>query len=161
MFQPIKTVSGLRLRGSDSLNWSRCSDRVFGPQTLFHSQFRPLPHSRYCLYPYPVPYSLMRLLAVPWSCISRPKLDQRHNSTASSLCCVCSKFFWENETESRLPFSENLKLKVGRFRKLAIGSEKWTCMLCIRLLDKVNGGVFSYISTLKLWGKIHIFTLTM
>ena len=70
-------------------------------------------------------------------------------------------FFRETETESRLPFSENLKLKVGRFRKIAIGSVQWTCMLCIRILDKVNEGVFSCISTLKLWGKIHIFTLTM
>ena len=101
-------------------------------------------------------YSLMRLLAVSWSCISRPKVDQRHNSTASTLCCVCSRFFRENETESRLPFSENLTLKVGRCRKIAIGSEQWTCMLSIRLLDKVNEVVFSYISTLKLWGKIHI-----
>ena len=88
----------------------------------------------------------MRLLAVSWSCISRPKLGQRHNSAASSLCCVCSRFFRENETESRLPFSENLKLKVGRFRKIAIGSEQWTCMLCIRLLGKVNEGIFSYVS---------------
>ena len=102
----------------------------------------------------------MRLLAVSWSCISRPKLDQWHNSTASSLCCLL-KVFRKNETESRLPFSENLKLKVGHFRKIAIGSEQWTCMLCIRLLDKVKEGVFSYISTLKLWWKIHIFTLTM
>ena len=47
-------------------------------------------------------------------------------------------FFRENETESRLPFSVNLKLKVSRFRKIAIGSEQWTCMLCIKLLDKVN-----------------------
>ena len=70
-------------------------------------------------------------------------------------------FFRENETESRLLFSETLKQTVGHFRKIAIGSEKWTCMLCIRLLDKVNEGAFSYISTLKLWGKIHISTLTM
>ena len=103
----------------------------------------------------------MRLLAVSWSCFSGPKLDQWHISTASSLCCVCSRFFRENETESRLPFSENLKLKVGRFRKIAIGPEQWTCMLCIRLLDKVNEGIFSYMSTSKLWKKIHIFTLTM
>ena len=103
----------------------------------------------------------MHLLAVSWSCISRPNLDQRDYSTASSLFCVCSRFFRENETESRLPFSENLKLKIGRFRKIAIGPEQWTCMLCIRLLDKVNEGVFKYISTLKLWEKIHIFTLTM
>ena len=41
------------LRGTDSLNWFKCSDRVFGSQTLFHSQFRPLPHSRYYLYPTP------------------------------------------------------------------------------------------------------------
>ena len=29
-------------------------------------------------------------------------------------------FFRENETESRLPFSESLKLKVGRFRKIVM-----------------------------------------
>ena len=81
-------------------------------------------------------YSSMRLLAVSWSCISRPKLDQWHNATASSLCCVCSRFFRANETESRLPFSENLKLKVGRFREIDIGSEQWTCILCIRLLAR-------------------------
>ena len=70
-------------------------------------------------------------------------------------------FFRENETESRLPFSENLKLKIGCFRKIAIGVEQLTCMLCIRLLDKVSERVFSYISTLKLWGEINISTLTM
>ena len=59
-------------------------------------------------------------------------------------------------------FSEKTKLKVGyhfqkiRFRKTAIRSEQWTCMLiCIRLLDKVNEGVFSYISTLELWKNPH------
>ena len=29
-------------------------------------------------------------------------------------------------------------------------------MLCIRFLDKDNEGIVSYISTLKLWRKIHI-----
>ena len=29
-------------------------------------------------------------------------------------------------------------------------------MFCIRRLDKDNEGIVSYISTLKLWGKIHI-----
>ena len=63
------------------------------------------------------------------------------------------KFFRENETESRLPFSENLKLKVGCFQKIVIGYEQWICMLCVRLLDEDNEGKVSYISTLKLWGK--------
>ena len=49
-----------------------------------------------------------------------------------------TKFFRENEIDGKLPFSENLKLKISRFRKIAIGSEQWTCMLCIRRLDKVN-----------------------
>ena len=54
-----------------------------------------------------------------------------------------SKFFQENETENRLPFSEKLKLKVGLFRKIVIGSEQWICMLYIRPLDKVNAVVVS------------------
>ena len=44
----------------------------------------------------------------------------------STTFCVqgkqTDKFVLENETESRSPFSENLKLKVGRFRKAAIVS---------------------------------------
>ena len=33
-------------------------------------------------------------------------------------------FFRENETESKSPFSENLKQKVGSFLKIATGSEQ-------------------------------------
>ena len=36
-----------------------------------------------------------------------------------------------------LPFSENLKLNISSFRKTAIGSKQWTCMVCIRCFDKV------------------------
>ena len=49
-------------------------------------------------------------------------------------------FSQKTKLKNRLPFSENLKLKIGRFRKIAIGSKLWTCMLYIRLFDKVNYG---------------------
>ena len=60
----------------------------------------------------------------------------------------------KNETESRLPFSDNLKLKVVRWLKIAIGSEQWTCIYdVLDSLIKLMERVFSYISTFKLWGK--------
>ena len=91
----------------------------------------------------------MRLLAVSWPCISRPKLDQRHNSTASTLCCACSR------SENRLPFSENLKLKVVRFRKIAIGSEQ--CYVLDTLIKLMKGYLVIYFNLKIVGGSPHFY----